>query len=168
MCTVAEYESPIGMLTMTSDGAHLTGLWIEGQKYFMAGLAREMLRKEKTPALEQAKRWLDRYFAGEHPVPAELPLLPAGTVFQRGVWKRLCQISWGKSVTYGEIAREIACAAGREHFSAQAVGGAVGRNPISIVIPCHRVLGAAGELTGYAGGLWRKEWLLRWEGVLPG
>ena len=107
----------------------------------------------------------DRYFAGEKPSPLELPLAPAGTPFQRAVWEQLEQIPYGATTTYGAIAQTLARAMGRPSLSPQAVGSAVGRNPISIVIPCHRVVGADSSLTGYAGGLERKKWLLQHEGV---
>ena len=159
------YQSPIGGLTLAGDGEHLTGLWVEGQKYFMAGLTEPAARKDDNPVFEQARQWLDRYFAGERPVPEELPLQPHGTAFQRAVWDCLCKIPWGQVTTYGAISREIARQLGRASLSAQAVGGAVGHNPISIIIPCHRVVGADGSLTGYAGGVDRKLWLLQREGV---
>lgn len=115
--------------------------------------------------LERAKRWLDRYFAGERPVPQELPLAPAGSTFRQEVWKILCDIPYGEIVTYGEIAAKLARQLGRKSMSAQAVGGAVGHNPISVIIPCHRVVGADGSLTGYAGGIEKKRKLLRLEGI---
>ena len=161
---LTEYASPVGTLTLASDREALTGLWLEGQKYFPADLSRADARRGDTPALAAARRWLDRYFAGERPAPSELELRPGGTAFQRMVWARLCRIPWGETVTYGAIAREIAGQAGR-NVSARAVGGAVGHNPISIIIPCHRVVGADGSLTGYAGGIRKKQWLLDWEGV---
>ena len=102
------YQSPIGGLTLAGDGEHLTGLWIEGQKYFMAGLTEPAARKDDSPVFEQARQWLDRYFAGERPVPEELPLQPHGTAFQRAVWDCLCKIPWGQVTTYGMISREIA------------------------------------------------------------
>lgn len=161
---LTKYESPIGMLTLTAEGDALTGLWIEGQKYFMAGIRERSDCRAFCGGLDKACRWLDRYFSGERPVPSELDLRPSGTAFQRMVWERLCRIPWGETVSYGTIAREIAGQTGRK-ASAQAVGGAVGHNPISIIIPCHRVVGAGGSLTGYAGGLDRKVWLLEREGT---
>ena len=148
MMTAALYESPLGKLTLAEENGALTGLWIEGQKYFPE--LRDV-RWEQTPVLTLAGDWLDRYFAGERPQSGLLPLNPRGTAFQRQVWKRLLDIPYGKTTTYAAIAGEIAAPRGR--MSAQAVGNAVGRNPISIVIPCHRVLGSQGQLTGYAGGL---------------
>ena len=152
-----KYDSPVGILTLAGDGEQLVGLWLEGQKYFGAGL--ELSEAGSLPVFDRAKDWLDRYFAGERPAPSELPLAPVGTAFQRAVWERLCGISYGKTATYGELAQ-------RMQSSARAVGSAVGRNPISIIVPCHRVLGADGALTGYAGGVERKHWLLAHEGAI--
>ena len=117
------------------------------------------------PILQQAGRWLDRYFAGERPAVNELPLAPVGSDFRQEVWKILCEIPYGQTTTYGEIAQKLSARLGRERMSARAVGGAVGHNPISIIIPCHRVVGSNGRLTGYAGGLERKIKLLTHEGV---
>ncbi len=165
MMTAALYESPLGKLTLAEEDGALTGLWMEGQKYFPERLD---VRWEQTPVLTLAGDWLDRYFAGERPESALLPLNPRGTAFQRQVWKCLLEIPYGSTTTYAAIAGEIAALRGLPHMSAQAVGNAVGRNPISIVIPCHRVLGSHGQLTGYAGGLERKQWLLDWEGAMAG
>ena len=151
-----QYKSPVGVLTLAGEGESLAGLWLEGQKYFGAGL--ELAAEGGAPALEAAKDWLDRYFAGERPAPSELKLAPVGTAFQRAVWAQLCEIPYGQTVTYGELAKCLSS-------SARAVGSAVGRNPISIIVPCHRVLGADGSLTGYAGGVERKKWLLFHEGI---
>lgn len=149
------YSSPLGALTLASNGEALAGLWLTGQKYFGAGHA---LAPGDDPVLARARDWLDRYFAGKRPAPRELPLSPAGTEFQRAVWEKLCGIPYGETATYGALARALGS-------SPRAVGSAVGRNPISIVIPCHRVLGADGSLTGYAGGVERKRWLLAFEGA---
>lgn len=148
--------SPLGAITLASDGAALTGLWFDGQRHFPAALADA--ETCALPAFDETVRWLDRYFAGQIPdfMP---PLRPAGTPFQRAVWAALREIPYGETVTYGDLARTLASRTGRA-VSARAVGGAVGRNPISLLIPCHRVLGAGGALTGYAGGLERKQWLL--------
>ena len=153
------YASPVGMLTLASDGESITGLWIKEQKYFAQGMPENMPRQDDLPVFLQARDWLDRYFAGERPEIHELPLAPQGSAFRQSVWAMLCQIPYGHTVTYGEIARRLCCK------SAQAVGGAVGHNPISIIIPCHRVLGADRGLTGYAGGTDKKIWLLRHEGA---
>ena len=159
------YQSPIGGLTLAGDGEHLTGLWVEGQKYFMAGLTEPAARKDDSPVFEQARQWLERYFAGEKPSPEELPLRPEGTVFRQMVWRELLHIPYGQVTTYGSLAKAVARKMGRETMSAQAVGQAVGHNPISIIIPCHRVVGANGSLTGYAGGIDLKIHLLKLEGA---
>lgn len=156
---------PIGTLTLGSDGSALTGLWLEGQKYhpcLPAAAAAEL------PVFAAAEDWLRRYVGGERPDPQELPLAPRGSEFQKLIWSLLLQIPYGSTVTYGELARQAAAAMGKPSMSAQAVGGAVGHNPISVIIPCHRVLGAGGSLTGYAGGPEKKQLLLRLEGILPG
>lgn len=163
-CTTYE-KSPLGRLTLASDGEALVGLWLEEQKYFGGGFSGEMERREDLPVFARTEQWLERYFAGERPSAANLPLAPVGSPFRREVWGMLCQIPYGQTISYGELARRMARLLGRESMSPQAVGGAVGHNPISIIIPCHRVVGADGSLTGYAGGLERKRWLLEHEGV---
>jgi methylated-DNA-[protein]-cysteine S-methyltransferase len=163
MYNISRYSSPIGELYLACDEKGLAGLWMEGQKYFMAGVDSYWEREQ--PALALCREWLDLYFAGEKPEISRLPLAPKGTPFRRQVWRLLCQIPYGQTVSYGEIAKEMAAFAGKERVSPRAVGGAVGHNPISIVIPCHRVVGARHRLTGYAGGLERKLWLLRHEGA---
>ena len=159
------YESDIGKIYLVSDETHLVGLWLEGQKYFMGNLKERPLENEKLPVLEAAKVWLDDYFAGKRPAISKLPLKPQGSEFRRIVWRILCEIPYGQTTTYGKIAEEAAKRLGRKSMSAQAVGGAVGHNPISIIIPCHRVLGSDGSLTGYAGGIDKKIKLLQHEGV---
>ena len=160
------YSSPIGEMTMASDGIHLTGLWFDGQKYFGSTLdkEREELPEhragEDIPVFGQTKKWLDAYFAGERPM-SRPPLAPKGSAFRRQVWELLLAIPYGKTRTYGDLAK--AMSGEKTGMSAQAVGGAVGHNPISIIIPCHRVLGSGGQLTGYAGGLDKKEYLLKLE-----
>lgn len=149
-----EYASPLGILLLTSDGYALTGLWMQTQSRPQM----ELTRRDCLPLFAQVRLWLDQYFMGAMP-EITFPLSPAGTDFQGKVWEILLRIPYGKTITYGDIAREIA-----PNMSAQAVGGAVGRNPISIIIPCHRVIGANGQLTGYTGGLDKKIWLLRHEG----
>lgn len=161
----ARYLSPLGEITIASDGTSLLGVYFEGQKYFYGSLAEEPVEKEDIPVLESAKEWLDRYFAGKRPDISELTLAPAGSEFRQAVWKILCEIPYGSVITYGDIAKKIAEEKGLGNMSAQAVGGAVGHNPISIIIPCHRVVGSNGSFTGYAGGIERKEALLRLEGV---
>lgn len=167
-----KYESPVGVIHLASNGEALIGLWIEGQKYFSQTLG-PAATTERLPVFEQTTRWLDAYFAGEKPSltgPDAPRLAPRGSEFRQRVWEILCEIPYGELTTYGEIARQIAAgrggaAAKRLSMSAQAVGGAVGHNPISIIIPCHRVVGSDGSLTGYAGGLDKKIALLTLEGV---
>ncbi len=160
MYQTTTYASPVGELTLASDGTALTGLWLEGQKYFGGTSGEELVPGQPDlPVFQAARAWLDRYFTGEKPSPAELTLAPAGTPFQRAVWEKLQTIPYGAVTTYGALARELGGA------SPRAVGSAVGRNPISIIIPCHRVVGADGSLTGYAGGVERKQRLLTHEGV---
>jgi len=160
-----EYSSPVGLLTLACDGEHLTGLWIEDQKYFGSTAPGAMESGDGLPVLVQTAEWLDRYFAGERPDIRSVPLAPAGSPFRQAVWKLLQEIPYGEVVTYGALARRLAAQLGRRSMSSQAVGGAVGHNPISIIIPCHRVVGSDGSLTGYAGGLDRKRWLLEHEGI---
>lgn len=160
-----KYDSPVGRLTLASDGLNLAGLWMEGQKYFGGTVPGELRPNEELEVFSRAKDWLDRYFNGKKPEPSELPLAPVGGEFRQTVWELLCEIPYGELTTYGQIAREAAKRLQRESMSAQAVGGAVGHNPISIIIPCHRVVGTGGSLTGYAGGLYKKIWLLKHEGV---
>lgn len=150
---------------MASDGRHLTGLWLDQQKYFADTLPANAQPKSDVPVFAQTKTWLDRYFKGEKPEISELPLAPIGGEFRQAVWKILCDIPYGQVMTYGEIAKKIAQQQGRKSMSAQAVGGAVGHNPISLIIPCHRVIGTNGSLTGYAGGIDVKMTLLHLEGV---
>lgn len=159
-----KWESPLGKMTMASDGENLIGLWFEQQKYFGATLGKNVI-EEKLPIFELAIAWLERYFAGEKPEIKELPLAPQGSEFRKAVWEILCRIPYGEVTTYGKIATQIAREKGMERMSAQAVGKAVGHNPISVIIPCHRVIGSDGSLTGYAGGIELKKMLLEQEGV---
>ena len=165
MYYVTTYLSPLGGLTLAGDETHLVGLWLDGHKYFMRQLPEKFSPGVGLPVLDEAKDWLDRYFAGGRPSCSELALAPAGSAFQRTVWRFLCEIPYGETTTYGALAQKTAAAMGKRSMSAQAVGGAVARNPISIIIPCHRVLGADGSLTGYAGGIDKKAKLLEWEGI---
>lgn len=165
MYYMTTYPSALGALTLASDETSLVGLWIAEQKYHGDTIPEAMVEKRGLPVLEAAQAWLDRYFAGEKPAISELPLAPIGSDFRQEVWRLLCEIPYGEVTTYGEIARKMAKKAGKERLSAQAVGGAVGHNPISIIIPCHRVVGANGSLTGYSGGLAAKTRLLQFEGV---
>lgn len=160
-----QYASPLGEILLVADEKALVGLWIEGQKYFLGSFKEEICDDENAQILVKAKCWLDKYFAGEKPQINDLPLSPQGSDFAKSVWKILCEIPYGKTITYGEIAEKIAQSKGIEKMSAQAVGGAVGHNPISIIIPCHRVVGIKGNLTGYAGGIDKKIKLLTHEGV---
>ena len=155
-----KYQTPIGTITLACDGSSLIGLWIDGQKYHGSNIFKEMPEKSDIPVFDMAKKWLDRYFNGEKPDISELPLAPAGSDFRQEVWRILCEIPYGRVITYGDIAKKM----NRESMSAQAVGGAVGHNPISIIIPCPRVIGSDGSLTGYAGGIDIKKKLLEAEG----
>lgn len=151
------YISPLGEILIAADEEGLTGLWFKEQKYF--ALTLEDPIKKETPVTKETKKWLDIYF--HHQTPDFTPSLhPLGTPFQKQVWKLLLQIPYGKTVTYGQLAEKLAEEKGIKRMSAQAVGGAVGHNPVSIIIPCHRVLGKDGSMTGYAGGIERKEKLL--------
>ena len=169
MLYMMRYDSPIGPLLLVEKEGALAGVWMEGQKYYLGSLQKEASGQGKeyadTKVLGQTKEWLDRYFAGKRPDIGELTLAPAGSDFRKAVWKILCEIPYGEVTTYGEISRKIADRRGIERMSAQAVGGAVGHNPISIIIPCHRVVGADGSLTGYVGGWKKKISLLTLEGV---
>lgn len=152
------YASPLGDITLSSDGTSLTGLWFDGQTHFgstLTGAGEE----RPLPVFRQSEEWLDRYFRGLEPGPLP-PLSPAGTPFRRRVWSALLTIPYGETRTYGKLARQLGLPPG----GARAVGGAVGRNPISLMIPCHRVVGGNGSLTGYAGGLEKKAALLTLEG----
>ena len=161
MVYTCTYKSPMGDILLAADEIGLTGLWFEGQKYFANTLPSEQIAKE-TPILSEPKKWLDVYFSGEE--PKFTPLLhPAGSEFRQAVWQILLEIPYGQTMTYGEIARQLEKMRQTSRMSAQAVGGAVGHNEISIIIPCHRVVGTNGSLTGYAGGIDRKISLLQLE-----
>ena len=156
------YVSPLGKILLAADDEGLTGLWFDKEKYYALGLAKEHVPKE-TAAIVETKRWLDAYFAGKQPdfLP---PIHTIGTDFQKDVWNILLTIPYGKTTTYGAIAQQLAKQRGLARMSAQAVGGAVGHNEISIIVPCHRVVGKNGSLTGYAGGIDKKTYLLKLEG----
>lgn len=198
---IFQYNSPLGEITMTSsDGESLEGLWIDGQTNYLNSLIRrgEMLEYSEKGIFNDTARWLDSYFAGGRPSIKELKIVPAGSEFRLEVWRILCGIPYGETVTYGDIAKEIAerrqselarktsdtksidrpilNACSKDNvavtspmpllkISAQAVGGAVGHNPISIIIPCHRVVGKDGNLVGYGGGIELKKKLLALEGI---
>lgn len=157
------YDSPLGAITLASDGDFLTGLWFDGQKHFAATLCEEH-EEGNLPVFKDAARWLDTYFEGKEP-DFTPPLALRGSAFCKKVWEVLLTIPYGQTMTYGEIARILAARQGLGKMSARAVGGAVGRNALSIIIPCHRVVGTQGSLTGYAGGIDRKLKLLSLEGV---
>lgn len=158
------YKSPLGNILLAADEVGLTGLWFEGQKYF-PNITNQNNIKNDLAVLEYAKKWLCIYFTGKEP-DFKLPVHFTGTEFQNEVWHILCSIPYGKTMTYGEIANIIAQRRGLRHMSAQAVGNAVGHNKISVVVPCHRVVGANGSLTGYAGGIDKKAALLKLEKAL--
>lgn len=160
MIFTQQYQSPLGGILLAADEAGLVGLWFEGQKYFARTLPAEHCA-QITPVLTKAVRWLDQYFAGQVP-DFTPPLHPAGISFQQAVWKILLDIPYGQTITYGDIAHRLAARQGGK-VSAQAVGGAVGHNEVSLIIPCHRVVGASGSLTGYAGGIDKKIKLLELE-----
>lgn len=158
------YSSPLGPITLASNGTELTGLWFDGQKYYGSTLSSESEERD-LPVFQETKHWLDTYFAGD--IPKEPPsLCLKGSSFRKSVWKILLSIPYGETVTYGEIATMISHSNGSAPVAAQAVGGAVGHNPVSIIVPCHRVVGANRQLTGYAGGIHRKKELLRLESIL--
>ena len=163
MVSTCHYASPLGGILLAADEIGLTGLWFDGEKYVAVNLPAEHTQRE-TPILAEARCWLDIYFAGNEPdfMP---PLHPAGSAFRQEMWEILLQIPYGKTTTYGKIARQLSEKRGRPRMSAQAVGGAVGHNEIYGIISCHRVAGANGSLTGYAGGIVKKHRLLELEGA---
>lgn len=158
---ISEYLSPLGKIVLAADDKGLIGLWFDGQKYFKRGLTDNAVKKD-TEILRSAESWLDLYFSGRRPeFTPKLHMI--GKDFQKAVWNKLLQVPYGNTTTYGNIAKEIAEENNKGKVSPQAVGGAVGHNPISIIVPCHRVVGSRGQLTGYAGGLDRKQRLLEME-----
>lgn len=161
----SNYSSPLGNITIASDGSKLSGLWIEGQKYFASSIKGEMIKNDNLQIFADTKNWLNMYFAKQNPDIKDLPLAPEGNEFRQAVLDILISIPYGEVTTYGEIADKIAKRFNKSSMSAQAVGGAVGHNPISIIIPCHRVVGKNGNLTGYAGGINLKIKLLELEGI---
>ena len=164
MITTCTVETPLGHMTAAAENQALTGLWFQGQKYF-PNSTRGWVESPDEGIFIKLRDWLGAYFAGRAPI-TEVPLAPRGTPFQQSIWNKLVKIKPGQMVTYGHLARELAVERGLPSMSAQAVGGAVGHNPISILIPCHRVVGHKGSLTGYAGGLDRKRALLHLEKAL--
>jgi len=161
MYQMIRYQAPVGELILAANQTGLCALVLSGQKYQQRHIPDHAQAGKATdsPILQDACRWLDAYFAGKRPHVEQLPLAPLGTAFQKCVWQQLLTIPYGKTTTYGKLATQLGS-------GAQAVGNAVGRNPISILIPCHRVLGADGSLVGYAGGLAAKRQLLMLEGIL--
>ena len=154
------YKSPIGPLSLVADDHYLLGIWFQGQKHFERGmLTNDIVVVNSHPILNQITSYLDAYFKGQNQDLSQLPLAPVGSDFEKRVWNYLRELPFGQTVTYGQIAKDLQVA------SAQAIGGAVGRNPWSILVPCHRVLGAGNRLTGYASGIDKKAWLLKHEGA---
>ena len=152
------YKSPIGILSLVADDHYLFGIWVEAQSHFERGLSLgNLVEVESHPILSQIACNLEAYFKGENQDLSQLPLAPVGSDFEKRVWNYLREIPFGQIVTYGQIAKDLHVA------SPQAIGGAVGRNPWSILVPCHRVLGAGNRLTGYASGVEKKAWLLKHE-----
>lgn len=149
-------SSPLGEISLAADNGALAGLWFRGQKYEWAGLCDKETETDESAVLSSVCRWLERYFAGERP-ERDFPLAPRGSEFRQRVWRELLNIPYGETVSYGELGRRAGCT------SARAIGSAVGHNPISIIIPCHRVVGADGKLTGFAGGVEKKAFLLKLE-----
>lgn len=164
MTYIAYYSSPLGRMTMASDGENLIGLWFDGQKYMLGALKEESKEERELVVFDQTRRWLDCYFEGRDPgfIP---PVRLSGSDFRQEVGRIMLTIPFGKTMTYGQIAEELARRQGKSKMSAQAIGGAVGHNPISVIVPCHRVVGSNGSLTGYAGGINIKVSLLNLEGV---
>lgn len=161
-----KYKSPLGNIIICCDEQeNIVGLWFENQKHFACNIDDKITENNDLKVFIQTKDWLKRYFTGKKPNIKEIPIRFIGNDFRKSVWKMLCKIPYGKTVTYGDIAKQIASQKGITKMSAQAVGGAVGHNPISIIVPCHRVVGKNGKLTGYAAGIDKKKKLLELERV---
>lgn len=161
-CSIAHYDSPLGKILLAGESDCLVGLWFEGQKHFASTVNHEFVSEKRIPVFDVAEHWLDCYFAGQqHMMIPDIRL--CGTPFQVRVWNVLLGIPYGKTMTYGEIAQLVAMEMDRKTMSAQAVGQAVARNPISLIVPCHRVVGSGGAMNGYAGGVDRKISLLTLE-----
>ena len=154
----AHYDSPLGGITIGSDGKALVGLWFDGQKYYGDALDRDNEEHPDLALFDETRRWLDEYFAGREPQFTP-PLLFRGSDFRKRVWQKLLEIPYGQTISYGRLSISLGCR------SAQAIGGAVGHNPISLIVPCHRVVGSGGSLTGYAGGIDKKIRLLQMEAI---
>lgn len=161
---ISQYNSLLGKIVLASEENYLTGLWFENQKYFGSTLREEYIKKDDLKIFEIVKKWLDNYFAGKNPSIDELKIKPSGTNFRKIVWQLLCYIPYGEVITYKELSQKVAKILNIKSMSSQAIGGAVGHNPISIIIPCHRVVGTNKKLVGYAGGLDKKIKLLELEG----
>ena len=161
MVYTCSIDTPLGEVTVSAKGKWLTGLWFLGQNYYPKNVDSWIFSSEYF-VFQKLRKWIYSYFSGEKTFTS-IPINPEGSEFQKEVWKILMGISYGETITYGEIAKKIATKRGVKLVSSQAVGGAVGRNPLSIIIPCHRVVGANKKLVGYAGGIERKEKLLRLE-----
>lgn len=157
------YDSPVGKLYIDISEQKLIGIRMEGGTFFSEHDNTCISNKENKDVEQTVKRWLDAYFSGKNPNPTVLPMKMTGSPFQMLIWELLLQIPYGQTVTYGQMAQKVAAITGKNIMSAQAVGRALGKNPINIVIPCHRVIGKNGKLTGYAGGIENKAWLLRFE-----
>lgn len=164
MFYITYHETPLGKVLLTSTGTALTGLYFKTQPTEFDAHTEKPVLHDNLPVFLQTKKWLDMYFKGQNPAPDVIPLEPRGNTFRQSVWYLLRQIPYGEVTTYGTLAKKIAIKIGRP-MSARAVGGAVGHNPISVIIPCHRVIGAGNNLTGYTGGLEIKIKLLKTEGV---
>lgn len=165
MIFITHYNSPIGDILLAAKNEKLIGLWLENQKYYCSTIKEEVQENSKDEVLIKTKKWLDRYFNHEQPNIKELDLELIGTDFRKKVWNILMDIPYGQVTTYKEIAKKIALEKGIKQMSTQAIGSAIGHNPISIIIPCHRVVGTSGSLTGYAGGIMLKKYLLEHEKV---
>lgn len=155
---ISYYESPLGKILLASDGTYLTGLWFVNQKYFAQNLTTATVASEKE-IFTLTKTWLDLYFKAQNP-NFVIPIKLLGTTYQKKVWNKLLEIPYGTTITYGQIAKSL-------NTSARAVGSAVGKNPISVIVPCHRVIGKNNKMTGYAGGINKKEYLLQLESSKP-
>ncbi len=162
--TTYSHES-LGKITIACSDEGIVGLWLDGQRYFKYGIDEALETNPTHPLLQRTTKWLDDYFSNKKPDASELPLEPRGSRFAKDVWGELVKIGYGELSTYGNIAKKVATKNNKSTWSARATGGAVGHNPISIIVPCHRVIGANGNLTGYGGGIKRKIWLLEHEGV---
>lgn len=165
MIYTTSFDSPVKRITLAAMDGELVGLWLEGQNFFESTIKEEMFVKNDLKIFTDTRKWLDRYFDKKRPKISDLPLSPSGSEFRKSVWRILCKVQYEEVTTYGKVAREIAKERGVVEMAAQAIGGALAHNPISIIIPCHRVVGSDGSLIGYAGGIDRKIKLLELEGV---